>query len=323
MRNKIIVTGANGFIGANLSNYLLCKGYDVSCLVRHNSDTSLLNKNQNIVYTDYNDLETLQKIISKHHIIIHLAAMTKAKTFDQIYQTNVKLTENIVNIVNNSSKAKQLIFISSQAATGPSSTQQPKTENEIEYPVSWYGNSKLLAEIKVKLSQKNWTILRPCSVYGEGDKDFLVYFQLLKRHLAFIPGIQTKYISLIYVQDLVSAIEKCINNPKAYNQLLHISDGKSYTTEEFTNTIKQIVGTYSLKIKIPDKLILFTASFIDFVNIRDKNIVLNKQKAIELTQDSWLIDSSRAFELLDLSPTAPLLENLKKTYLWYLEKSYL
>jgi len=323
MGNKIIVTGANGFIGANLSNHLLSKGYDITCLVRQNADTSLINSNQNIISIDYNDTDTMNSTISQYDIIIHLAAMTKARTFDQIYQANVKLTENIVNIANSSQNCKQIIFISSQAATGPSAPQTPKTEDELEYPVSWYGNSKLLAEIKVKLSQKNWTILRPCSVYGEGDKDFLTYFKMVKRHLTLIPGLYTKYISLIYVQDLVQTIEKCIDNPKVFNQLLHISDNVSYTMKDFTNSIKETIGKHSLSIQVPDKIILLTATICEMFYFGDKAITLNKQKAIELIQENWLIDCSKVYKLLNLSPTAPLLENLKKTYLWYLEKHYL
>jgi len=323
MVNKILVTGANGFIGANLSNYLLSLGYNVTCLLRSHCDTSLLDTRQNIVYIDYNDLHTLEEIVSQHNIIIHLAALTKAKTFDQMYSANVKLTENIVNIVNNSPICKQIIFISSQAATGPSSLTHCKTEDEIEYPVSWYGNCKLLAEIKVKLTHKNWTIIRPCSVYGEGDRDFLVYFQLIKRHIAPLPGVHTKYFSLIYVHDLVKTIVKCIDNQNVFNQLIHISDNHSYTIAKFINTIKGIIGTYSFSIKIPDRLILLTASVCEIVNLSKKTSVLNKQRAIELTQESWLIDSSKAYRLLNLSPTAPLVENLKKTYLWYTEKHLL
>jgi len=319
MDKRILITGANGFIGANLSNHLLNKGYTITCLVRPDANTSLLHPLNNIIYIDYNDDEILHNIISNHEIIIHLAAKTRDKTFDHMFHTNVTLTEKIINVVNASPICKQVIFLSSQAASGPSESNHKKNEEEMEYPVNWYGNSKLLAEIKVKACSKHWTILRPCSVFGDGDKDFLVYFKMIRRHISPIPGINTKYISLIYIQDLVNVIERCIDNPAVYNQLMNVSDNNSYTFVDVINTLKKVIGTYSLFIKIPNKLIYFIASIFDFLNFKDKALIFNKQKAIELSQESWLVDSSKAFHLLNLQPFQSLQENLKKTYTWYLE----
>jgi len=323
MDKRILITGANGFIGANLSNYLLSKNYIITCLVRPDANTSLLHPDHKITSIDYEATEALENIIKDHEVIIHLAAKTREKTFDHMFQANVTLTEKIVNIVNTSPTCKHIIFLSSQAASGPSESNHKKNEEEMEYPVNWYGNSKLLAEIKVKSCNKNWTIIRPCSVFGDGDKDFLVYFKMIRRHLSPIPGLCTKYVSLIYIHDLVNAIERCIDNPDVYNQLLNISDNNSYTFDDVINTLKEVIGTYSLSIKIPNKLLSFTASILDFLNFKDEALVFNKQKAIELSQESWLIDSSKAFHLLNLEPFQPLQDNLKKTYTWYKENKYL
>jgi nucleoside-diphosphate-sugar epimerase len=321
---KIAITGANGFIGANLSNFLFDIGLDVTCIVRKNADLSLLKRQHNIVYIDYTDIAELENVLSDFKVIIHLAALTRANNFDDLYVVNVKLTEQIVRIVNKSDICNQLIFISSQAATGPSQGANPKTETDASRPINWYGETKLLAEDRVHSCTKSWTIIRPCSVYGEGDRDFLSYFQMIRRHISPVPGIQRKYISLIYVQDLVKIIYRCIGNYSVYFQVLHASDGKNYTIREFVSTLKKAMNTKAINIPVPNALLMLSANITEFWKRNPNKIPLwNKQKALELTQDSWLIDSSKTFRLLQMENMTSLYANLLGTYIWYIENRYL
>jgi UDP-glucose 4-epimerase len=324
MTKSILITGANGFIGVNLSDYLQDMGYEVSCVTRVNADRSLLHRRHNVIGMDYQDEEKLTNLIGNHDIIIHLAALTKARTFDDMYEANVLLTEKLLHIYEKSERPQQFIFLSSQAATGPSTSIHPKKEGEAESPISWYGNSKLVAEKKVKKISKNWTIIRPPSVFGEGDRDFLVYFLMTKYHFSAVLGAEPKYFSLIYIADLVKVIEKCIANPVVYNHVLHVSDNKIYTMKGFVSVLKRVMNKDTITIKIPDKLVLRTASFIEFFSTSSqKTPLLNTQKALELTQDSWLLDSSKAYKLLDLDLPTHLSQSLRNTYLWYLKKKYL
>jgi len=324
MEKKIIVTGANGFIGANLCNYLKSGGYDVHCLVRKGSDLRLLNRDQEIIRCDYTNKEQLEQVLSKFDIVIHCAALTKAKTFEEFYQTNVKLTEDVVNICAVSENKPQLVFLSSQAAAGPSKGTSPKKEDGKEYPLSWYGITKLLAERRVKSYPNNWTIIRPSSVYGEGDKDFLSYFKMVKFHLSPIPGMNTKYISLIYVFDLIKIIEKCLSNPKADKQVFHAADDAVYTVEDFLTALCDVMGKKCINFRVSDKILCSVASSLDYVfHYSKKPMMLNKEKALELSQESWLLDSKKTTETLETQLIPDLHGNLKKTYKWYREKRYL
>ena len=370
MKKRIVVTGANGFIGANLCNYLFEKNYDVDCLVRNNSDISLLNVDHKLIYCDYNDDDELKKTLSQYDVVIHLAALTKGRTFDELYDANVRLTEKIVGIVSESGE-KQLIFISSQAALGPSRGMVSKKENDKEAPVSWYGTTKYLAEKKVRNGIVNindrdnkcinghdsttpnpsslegnywvassqaprndnccppltppqegnnyhWTIIRPSSVYGEGDKDFLLFFKLVKSHLSPILGKKDKYISLIYVQDLVQIIERCLWNPKVYGKVLHATDGFVYTMEDFVTTLSTVMEKMCFTFRLPDGIIKGAAQVFDYLSsFNDKASVFNKQKALEITQESWLMDSKASMELLGLEIKPDLYGNLIQTYRWY------
>ena len=326
MNKKILVTGANGFVGANLCNYLYDKGYDFSCMVRNNADVSLIRKEilDKIVYCDYTNHFQIASIVSEHHTIIHLAALTKAKYFDDFYDVNVKLTESIVQIMENTKQCKHLIYMSSQAALGPSSGSTKLSEIFKGKPISWYGISKNLAEQRVKACKKKWTIIRPASVYGEGDKDFLAYFKMIDNHISPIPGTDVKYINLIYVQDLVKLIEKCIYSVSVRYRVFHAADENIYTIEEFINILSQVMDKKCIIFRIPDKIIMKMATFLDYLNEnKKKQPLFNKQKAIEITQESWLLDNMRTMKTLGLEFNSSLYENLKNTYLWYKEHKYL
>ena len=383
MDKSIIVTGANGFIGANLCHFLTAKGYNVACLVRKKADIKLLNKDfgynnpsvsfykeskfedrkngvspsapnkeerklinlNKIVYCDFSDREELATILSEYDIIIHLAGLTRAKNYKEYYEANVLLTKEIVEIVNKSKKCIQLIYLSSQAATGPSKDLTPKTEKDIENPISWYGLSKYIAEKAVKSCKKDWTIIRPASVYGEGDKDFLFYFKMINKHISPIIGKKDKYVSLIYVKDLVEIISKCLLNKNAYNIILHASDNTIYKIDDFIAVLRSAMDKNCFVFNISNKFIRKIAFMTDVIYSFTKKVpLLNGQKAIELSQDSWLMNSDfietncnakidRDLTTNNQSDTSSSLQkniietkqytNLKRTFLWYQKNGYL
>jgi len=343
MKKQIIVTGANGFLGANLCNHLKKKGFDISCLVREKANITLLNKNHKIYCCDYNDKASLEKILRNFDVVIHLAALTKAKNFQSFYDVNVALTKDIVNIVNKSNKCKYFIFMSSQAAVGPSKGMCVKVESDIEAPISWYGISKYLAENIVKQCQKKWTIIRPSSIYGEGDKDFLFFFKMINCNIAPITGKFDKYISLIYVGEIVEIIRNILCNYIDYNDeeymnlLVHASDGYSYKIEEFISILSSALKKRCFTFRVSDNSLLKLSNILDFFyNFTDKVSILNSQKAIELTQENWLIDNKKPlyeFHAKGIKQIATnykskmlnnnLYVNLRKTYLWYQKNGYL
>jgi len=320
LNKRILITGANGFIGANLCNYLFENGYDISCLIRKNSDISLLSEKvkKKVIVCDYDNLNELKSILSLGHTVIHLAALTKAKFFDEFYEVNVRMTENLVKTINSTSSIKHLIFISSQAALGPSNGTSKLNEEYIGKPISWYGNSKYLAEQKVRNCEKNWTIIRPSSVYGEGDKDFLYYFRMIDKHIALIPGTGKKYISLIYVHDLIKVIERCMFLSRSHNKVFHATDERVYTIEEFIRAISDVMNKKIVMIGIPEKIIIITSKVFDyFSQSSKKQSVFNHQKANEMVQESWLLDNKETIKTLSIEPSNTLTLNLKKTYMWY------
>ncbi len=321
---KIAITGANGFIGSFLVKELLKKKFSVTCLVRKKSNIELLPVNCDIARIDYEDKTQLKKLFKDHEILIHNAALTKAKNREEFKENNIDLTGSLVEIYNSLNSLKQFVFISSQAASGPSKKDHPKKETDECNPVSNYGKSKLAAEELIRTqSEKPWTIIRPAAVFGPGDKDFLIYFKLLKRHISLFAGNKNKQLGLIFVRDLIDLIISTLNNKHAFNQIFFAS-GLNVNLREFSKNLEKALRTSSLKITIPGLFLDIIAVFSEFISIFNKKPpLLNKDKIKELKQESWLVSNEKSKKMLGFEPSKNLLENLILTYDWYRENNWM
>lgn len=322
---KIAVTGANGFVGSNLTRYLMKQGHNVTALVRNTANVSLLPVKANIREIDYTSATSIKETFNGQEIIIHNAALTRAESWEEMKTGNVDLTQRLVEAVNQTDSVKQFIFMSSQAAAGMGVKDRPKTEEDKPQPLTWYGKSKLMAEEIIQSQcNKDWTIVRPVSVYGPGDKDFLQTFKLMKNHLSVSLGIKDKFISLIYIDELCLFISKCLGNPKAAGQVFFASDGATYTHKMFSDAMQNAVHTYSFHFNLPDGFVLAGAAMGELWNrFHPKASVLNLQKFRELSGRYWTVSIDKAGKLLGYKPKPNLTHHLHTTWIWYKEQGWL
>lgn len=334
LRGKTVaVTGANGFVGSNLVLAYSRKDCFVKPLVRENSHRSLLPAAPSPVEIDYSSSKSIAAALQNTDILIHNAAITRGKRWSDFEKHNIELTDKLIREVNNSKTVEQLIFISSQAAAGTCSAAKGKhpdgfarIETDECRPVSYYGRSKLLAEKLVETEcRKNWTIIRPCSVYGEGDRDFLQYFKLVERGLSVLVGLRQRYISLIYVGQLCDIIIGVTLNPKAYGEVFFASDGNCYSWSDLIRNLEEAVGRKTVRIKIPSLLVLPFACGGEVIKMLTGKVpLINWQKSKEIRACHWVCDSSKVSSLaVQKSQSTTLMENLKHTYQWYKDKKWL
>ena len=322
---KLIITGSNGFVGSALANNLI-ENYEVTCLVRHGSNVSLLPENIEIKHIDYNNSEAIMELLRGQDILIHTAALTRAKNWQQFKQINIDLTETLIEMYNKTPSLKQFIFISSQAAAGPAPDKNtPKLESDECYPVTMYGKSKLLAENLIKgKAEKPWTIIRPVSVFGPGDKDFLQYFKLIKKHLAMFIGFRQKYYNLIFVDDLVEMISKAINNEKVYNETFFARGTDVLSIQQLVHYIEGVMNTRALHLHVPQFLLYPIAAVSEMLTVFSyRPPIINREKIKEFKQDNWIVSGDKAKNILGFETSRDMLDNLKITYQWYKDKGWI
>ncbi len=324
--NKIVITGANGFVGSAIAKKLHNSGNEVICLVRESSNTELIEYKNDIYRIDYNNLEELKKAIEGATVLIHTAALTRSRKWKTFKINNINLTKTLLHICNETS-IKHFIFLSSQAAVGPAlNAISGVRESDIPNPVTMYGKSKLIAENTIKMNfLKPWTIIRPVSVYGSGDRDFLKLFKMVKNHFVFINSFKTKYYNLIHIDELTEFIEKVILNKSSYNEILFAAHPKIIMNNELHKLIGKAINSKTLTIRIPEFMLFPIAFFMELISFifRRNFPILNRDKVKEFKEDKWIVDTSKTRKKLNIEFKDEYILNFKKTYDWYKNKGWL
>lgn len=323
---KVLVTGGNGFVGSHIVETLLAKKHQVTCIVRKSSDLSWISHLPVFFkYGDLSDEKFLQICVKDADIIVHCAGSVRAFNRKDYFKCNVQYTKNLCKaVLKANSSLKKFIFISSQAAMGPSNSSEPKKLNEEEAPVSDYGLSKITAEEEIKelFSGKiPYTILRPASVYGPRDKDIFIFFNLVNKHLRPFT-VEKRVLQLVYVKDVAESVAASINNKLSDNKTYYLAEETPYTWAEVGQIIAKSVNRKTVPIPVPDFVFKFAGMAAQsFSYITKKPAVLNKQKINEMLQEYWIADNKPA--RADLKIEFTKLEIASKiTYNWYLNNKF-
>lgn len=319
---KVLVTGANGFIGSHLVEALLEKGYQVRALVRKTADLKwLAGLPIDITYGSITEFNTLLSAVENIDFICHTAGATKASAFADYGLVNYGGTENLINAcLKRNPNLKRFILFSSLAVAGPSDNSLGITEEKDCFPISNYGTTKLQAESAV-LEHKDKipsVILRLSAIYGPRDKETLFYFKFLKKGIRPIFG---GTFSACYVKDAVQAAILSIERNIASGTIYNISDSKCHTYDEFATIAEQILDKKTLRIKIPKPILYIYATILH--KITKGKTIINPDKITELTQECWVCDSEKAKTQLGFSCRYSLEDGLRETIEWYQNQGWL
>lgn len=321
-----IVTGASGFVGSHLVEKLLDLNYHVRVLARKESQLQWLKeKPLEIVRCEYNDLDCLANATKDVNYIFHVAGVIKAKKKDLYYKGNVETTKNLLIASQSAKKLKRFVLISSQAAAGPSSIQNPKTEEMDCYPVTTYGKSKLQAEEEVKKYEGKipFTIVRPSAVYGPRDPESLIFFKSIKNGWQPMIGFQEKYVSLVHVSDLIEGIMLAAQSDKSIGQTYFISSERGYSWRELGDITAKILGKRVIRIKIPHLIVYLVAGFSQVINyFQNDATILNFEKANEIVEQ-WVCSVEKAKRELGYSQKIDLENGIRQTLEWYMKNNWL
>ncbi|MDO9547712.1 MAG: NAD(P)-dependent oxidoreductase [Candidatus Marinimicrobia bacterium] len=323
---QVLVTGATGFIGKHIVPRLLQEGFGVRCLTRTGSYRPDAFKNEvEWVIGDLSDPASLKNVCRNIDLVIHLAGIIKSSDTEDFFKINTRGTENLLKAVQNETK---IIFISSQAAVGPSKNLAPLSEHALPNPVSAYGRSKLMAEqlFLQPDGPKDYTIIRPAIVYGPEDRESLSVFRIAKYHLDPHIGFRKSYINIVHISDLVEFIMSCIDNNLSGAEIFHINDGNDagYTQNELIQKAAEYMKTWTIPLYIPKILLKTVACLSSFIaGIRGRSSMLNPDKYNELTARGWVLSSQKAREILDYRPKYDIDTGFKMTLNWYRENGWL
>ncbi len=292
---KIVITGASGFVGKNLTRLFKISGNEVMPL-------SLRKENWQLPSAS---------------AIVHLAGIEKdtgsASNHDEYFQVNSYLTEKVFQQFL-TSDIKDFIFVSSIKAAVDSSDNIVK-EEAAPNPISPYGKSKLLAEellLKYELpANKRLIIIRPCLIHGPDDAGNLkLLYKIAEKGIPYPLGGFRNQRSYLSVDNLSFLMLALLQKPDFSSGIYNVADDEPLSTNKLIEIMYMTLGKKPRILKFPVKPIKIVAKITSKLGI-----VLIEEKLNKLT-DSFVVSNAKikeelGIEKLPLSAEEGLIETIK------------
>jgi nucleoside-diphosphate-sugar epimerase len=293
-QNQVLITGASGFVGTNLQDYLKTSQDISSMSVRYIPNQQF-------------DLET--------DAVIHLAGkahdLKKVSNSTDYYEANFELTKQLFDAFR-VSKATVFIFMSTVKAVADE-VNGILTEDVIPNPQTHYGIAKQQAE-QYLLSQefpigKRVYILRPCMIHGPGNKGNLnLLYQLVSKGLPWPLGDFHNERSFLSVENLCFVIKELLENATIPSGFYQVSDDKSLSTNELIQLLGASLDKKNKILNIPASWIKGVARLGDHLHLP-----LNSERLQKLTEN-YVVSNQKIVAAIGKPLPIQSKEGLLKTF---------
>jgi len=312
---KILITGATGFVGANLLRKLIDSKNDIHVIIRSTSNLWRINDiidKVNAHVCDLTNRESVEKLVLKikPQIIFHLAVYGGY----QFQEESLKIIDTnligIINLLNACCKIGFECFINTGSSSEYGLKNKPMSENDLLEPINDYGIAKAAATLYCQAigRRENLPIftLRLFSPYGyyEGPTRLIPYLIISclknKELKIFTPDAVRDFI---FIEDLIKAYFMIVENKEGAlpGDIFNIGSGEQYTVKEIFEIIKKLTK-YTKKPK--------------WGKMENDNREIKNLKM-------WIANISKSKIFLNWSPEYSIENGLEETIKWYRDHLYL
>lgn len=306
--SRVLVTGANGFVGQALCPLLENAGWSVSKAVRSNREGC-------IAVGDIGPDTDWRAALDGTDAVVHLAArahIMQDTARDPLAAYRAINSAGCENLARQAAHAgvKRLVYISSIKVNGENTADRPFHESNTPHPQDPYGVSKWEAELALQRVATETgleiAILRPPLIYGPGVKaNFLRLMNLIARGLPLPLGLVKNRRSLLYLGNLTDAIRACLSHPAAAGKTYLLSDGDPLSTAGLVRHLAAALGKSATLLPIPPSLLHLAG------------LLTGKRAEVARLLDSLEIDGTAIRRELDWQPPYTLEQGLAATVDWY------
>jgi NAD dependent epimerase/dehydratase len=312
---KLLVTGADGFIGSHLTEALVAAGADVTALAQYNSFDSFgwlddlpdsTRRKLNVVRGDIRDAAFVGRLVSGHTIVFHLAALIAipySYVAAQAYvETNVLGTLNVLEAARQ--HATERVVCTSTSEVYGSALKMPIDESHPLQGQSPYSASKIAADMMSEAFARSFglpvVILRPFNTFGPRQSERAIIGAIIRQALdpscsAIMVGDATTVRDLTFVSDTAAAFMAAgLAEDIEFGQAYNAGSQRAIKISDLIDIIVELTSSHKP--------------------------VLQDEKRLRPTNSevrALLADSTRFFRATGWSPQVTLHEGLKKTVDWW------
>ncbi|WP_298305876.1 SDR family oxidoreductase [Flavobacterium sp.] len=317
---KILITGGAGFIGSNLCDYFINKGYFVTCLDnfatghRYNIEHLLCDEKFDLIEGDIRDLETCLEATKNKDFVLHHAALGSVPRSiqDPINSSDVNISGFLNMLVaSRDNGVKRFVYAASSSTYGDSEAL-PKVEEVIGKPLSPYAITKYVNELYADVFSKTYGIetigLRYFNVFGRRQDPNGAYaavipkfvMQFMRHESPVINGDGTYSRDFTYIDNVIQMNELAMNtkNKEALNTVYNTAFGDRVTLNEMVNLLKENLSKHD-------------------ASISEVSIVYGANRVGDIPHS--LASIEKAKRLLNYNPKYSFSQGLKEAVEWYWE----
>jgi nucleoside-diphosphate-sugar epimerase len=321
----VALTGATGFLGSHIADTLLARGYRVRASIRATSSLRWLEgKNVETVQVDLTDPAACAGFLEGTTGLIHNAGVTTARDEAGYHRGNTDTTKALVTAAGRvwTSGDEAFVLVSSLAAHGPAGLDSPAVETNFCRPLTGYGRSKLAAELLLSEPGLGFrtAILRPPSLYGPRDREFLPLLKGALRGWTLKPGAM-QGLSLVDGRDAARAAVTLLEHERSTGAYF-VDDGHTgYSFSEMAALLGEVTGKKVRLLPVPIALMKLAAVLLGGTTATSP--ILNADRVRDLDTEGWVCDGERLVAETGFHPSRRAAEGLKETLAFYRSEEWL
>ena len=317
---KVLITGANGFIGGTLIRYYQNQGQDVI-------GVDLVGNGADILEGDISQPHTISHLLKECDVIVHTAALvSNAMQDSDMWRVNVLATRNLINAAKEH-KVRRFVQISSVVAYGNSAEGELDENQPVHADGGSYVLTKLASEHVVLSEQANddieIVILRPGDAYGPGSRPWIITpLEAISKNQFMLPEKGKGFFRPIYIDDLVRGIATATSHPDAAGEIFNLScEGYMLTKDYFAPHYEWLQKKGPMLVST--KLALRISSIAStMANLMGNLNEASPSTVMQLSTKSWF-SIKKAEHILGWRPEVSFEEGMKTTHEWAKEQGLL
>ena len=307
---KILVTGANGFIGTHLCETLAKSGHQVRSTARSLDPKS--STTREMIICDLESADNLDHLTTGCEAIVHLAGRAHVMSDDPATSESLYVSANVdatKKLARSASRTgvKRMILMSSVKVNGESTTiDTPFTSHDTPNPQDPYGRSKARAEQALwdvtSTSGLEGVVIRPPLVYGPGVRaNFASLIGIVGRGIPLPLGSIQNKRSFVSLDNLVDLIATTLQSPNAAGNTFLVSDGHDLSTPDLIRSIASALDQSPKLFPFPSALLKLAAT------------ATGKRSAYDRLCGSLTVDIALTKQKLSWSPPCTVQDSMQRT----------
>jgi len=328
-KGVVAITGATGFLGRNLTRYLIDEGYQVRAHAHTEESLSDIDvRVEDTFVGEITDTSMVKKLVADADYVIHTVsnfrvASGKPESYQRI---NVGGTKTVLDLAMDAG-VKRFVHCSTIGVHGDVK-QTPADETSAYAPGDLYQETKLAAEqyviSKVGESKTEIVAIRPCSMYGPGDLRMLKMFKMLAKGRFFFVGECKDNFHAVYIDDVVKGFSSALKVPSIDGEVFLIGGPDGYRSlRDYVGVVATSLSVSAPKITFPYWLFWYAAILCEALCAPLGIEPVLHRRRVRFYKNNRAFNTEKSISKLGLTPKVGLEEGMQKTARWYKENNLL